>query len=172
MKNIITTIILFFSFSCSAQYGKEFDNGDNYLNNNLNKFVGTWKYSDANQSLTIILKKENIKLPIENDVRADAIIGFHKFVKNDNIIEDNTMYSNTNYSDKKGSIFDFGDDNNQETIEPSFYNLSKNKYVDVKIQYVDATHIKIISIKNTPGLKLKPFDPAIIYPQNIILTKQ
>ncbi|WP_297984494.1 DUF6705 family protein [uncultured Chryseobacterium sp.] len=172
MKNILTTIILFFSFSCSAQYGKEFNNGDNYLNNSLNKFVGTWKYSDANQSLTIILKKENIKLPIENDVRADAIIGFHKFVKNGNIIEDNTMYFNTNYSDKKFSLFAFGDENEITEFEIGLTSQSTNKNVDVKIQYIDSTHIKIISIKNTPGLKLKPFDPVIIYPQNIILTKQ
>ena len=88
-------------FNCNAQYqSKDFANGDNYLNNNLDKFIGTWKYSDANQSFTIILKKENIRLPVENDVRADAMIGFHKFIKSGNVIEDTTIDYNTNFSDK------------------------------------------------------------------------
>lgn len=180
MKSLNKTVKIFIiitmyltSFNCNAQYqSKDFANGDNYLNNNLDKFIGTWKYSDANQSFTIILKKENIKLPVQNNVRADALIGFHKFVNKGYIIEDTTIYSNTNYADKKGSLFDFGDENSTIYIEPNLFNKSKNKYVDVKIQYIDSNHIKIISIKNTPGLKLKPFDPSIIYPQNIILTKQ
>ena len=93
------------SFNCNAQYqSKDFANGDNYLNNNLDKFIGTWKYSDANQSFTIILKKENIRLPVQNNVRADALIGFHKFVNKGYIIEDTTIYSNTNYADKSRGV--------------------------------------------------------------------
>ena len=173
VKIIIVSILYLATLNCNAQYkSKEFAEGDNYLNSNLDKFVGTWKYSNSNQSLIIIFKKENIKLPVQNNVRADALIGFHKFVNKGYIIEDTTIYSNTNYADKKGSLFDFGDENSTIYIEPNLFNKSKNKYVDVKIQYIDSNHIKIISIKNTPGLKLKPFDPSIIYPQNIILTKQ
>lgn len=180
MKSLNKTVKIFIiitmyltSFNCNAQYqSKDFANGDNYLNNNLDKFIGTWKYSDANQSFTIILKKENIRLPVVNDVRADAMIGFHKFIKSGNVIEDTTIDYNTNFSDKKFSLFTFGDDNEITEFNIGLSSNSTKKDVSVKIEFIDFNHIKITRIRNTPGLKLKPFNPIIIYPQNIKLMRQ
>ncbi|QDP86248.1 hypothetical protein FNJ88_12070 [Chryseobacterium sp. SNU WT5] len=185
MKLIIKTLIVLMvtfvgvNFSnCKAQnQSKDFANGDNYLNNNLDKFVGTWKWSNNDDLFILIFKKENIKLPIDNDVRADALIGFHKLVKNGITIEDNTQFIYTNYNENKGSLFTFGEEEKPNLIDPTIFNISRNKNLNMIIEYIDNNHLKITSIKNTPGLKLnfpgKPkFDPTIIYPENIILTKQ
>jgi hypothetical protein len=53
----------------------------------------------------------------------------------------------------------------------------KNKNIRYEIEYIDATHIKLVSLKNTEGIKLifpgePPHDSSISLPQNIILTKQ
>jgi hypothetical protein len=62
-------------------------------------------------------------------------------------------------------------------LHGGIYHKSKNKFVEFEIEYIDSTHIKLLSLKNKPGTKVTiqgqpPFDWSISLPQNIILTKQ
>jgi len=151
--------------------------GDNILDPNADKFMGTWKWQNGNNSLTIIMKKENVLVPFPENVHADWVIGFHKFVNNGAVIEDSTMFSNANYNDKKNSIVAGSKNGFPNILHGGIYHKSKNKFVEFEIEYIDATHIKLLSLKNRPGLKVSapgqpPFDWSITLPQNIILTKQ
>ncbi|MNW09727.1 hypothetical protein D3C71_2067970 [compost metagenome] len=54
---------------------------------------------------------------------------------------------------------------------------SKDKSIKFEIEYIDSTHIKLVELKDYPGLKVnapgKPsYDWSISLPENIILTKQ
>lgn len=176
MKNILFILTIVFS---SIMYSQEITpkSGDNILDPYADKFLGTWVWREGNDSFKIILKKENILVPLLNNVKADWIIGFHKFVKNGTIIEDTSLYTSTNFLDKKNSIISSTDSDNRNYLTGYIIHSSKNKSVKFVIQYIDATHIKIISFKNTGGLKVTlsgqpPFDWSITLPQNIILTKQ
>lgn len=182
MKKIfkITFILIssLFIFNCKAQNSYPQD-GDNIINNNLDKFVGIWNWSDGTESLQLILKKENILLPIGNNIRADALYGFHKYVKNNTIIEGSTEYMATTYTQKKSTLFALGrqDTNLPNELGLAIHHTSKNKSIDAKIIYIDSTHIKLVQLKNYPGLKVnvpgKPsYDWSISLPENIILTKQ
>ncbi|MBD3907053.1 hypothetical protein NAL32_21415 [Chryseobacterium sp. Ch-15] len=179
MKNMLKIIPIFivtlFMFNCKAQDSIP-NPGDNILDNNINKFVGTWYWADNGNSFKIILKKENILFTSAN-IRADRLIGFHQFIQNNIIIEDATQYSNTNYTDKKSTILGAGVKNEANLISGSIRHLTKNKSVHFEIQYIDPTHIKLTELKNTPGIKVNlpgkpPYDRSISLPQDIILTKQ
>ncbi len=179
MKNLIKIVFLLTSLSITHLYAQTNfpKDGDNILNPNLDKFIGTWHWEDNGKSFTIILKKENIKPLIVQDIRADALIGFHKYSSNGVDIENTLQYSNTNYNDKKSSIITFGNSNIPNVIKIGISHSSKNKTVSADIEYIDANHIKIINIENTPGLKINlpgkpPYDWSITLPKNIVLTKQ
>lgn len=151
--------------------------GDNVLDPHIDKFVGTWKWQEGNNSLTLIIKKENILFPNLQDIRADWVVGFHKFVKNGVTLEDSTMYSNTTFSDKKHTVSGKTKYNHPNILVGGIGHKSKKKYVNYEIEYIDPTHIKIISLKNPEGTRVRapgepPFDWSISLPSNIILTKQ
>jgi len=151
--------------------------GDNILYPNADKFMGTWKWQNGNNSLKLTFKKENILLPFPDNVHADWVIGFHKFVNNGSTIEDSSMFSSTNYVDKKNTIVAGSKNGFPNILHGYIQHKSKNKSVEFEIEFIDATHIKLVSLKNRPGLKVSapgqpPFDWSIALPQNIILNKQ
>ena len=168
IKNIITIFVIFVSTLINAQMNP----GDNTLDPYIDKFVGTWKWENGNNSLILFLKKENISLPVLNNVHSDILFGFHKFIQNGTIIEDNLGFSYTSFNEKKSSILGNSEDNNHDRVLLYMDHISKKKNIDIIIQYIDLSHIKIISVKNPSGTKLKPYDKTISLPQDIILTKQ
>ncbi|MDF2552060.1 MAG: Uncharacterized protein K0R77_1335 [Chryseobacterium sp.] len=174
MKNIIylLSIICCIGFNnCSAQ-NTPYHRVDPYID----KFVGTWKWGNTTNGLTLVMKKEsNINIIDSNTDTFDILIGFHKIYKNGLITEDTTIYSNTNFSDKKRSIKAISDESNTNDI--IVFMPHKNKGIRLKITYIDNTHIKIIEVKNQEGARFikpgqSPTDWSIDIPNNIILTKQ
>ncbi len=153
--------------------------GDNIKNNDINKFIGTWKWEYEKETLIFILKKENILHSFGKNIREDMIIGFHDLSKNGQIIETSTQYSYTNYSLKnnKSTIYASTNKHNPNILSGSINHLSKNKTVNFEIEYLDYNKIKLKKIENRGGIKIntqgKPaYDWSISLPQNIILTRQ
>lgn len=168
---------LFFLFIMFQANGQEFPEDNSHtINNDINKFVGTWKWTNQDKSFTIILKKETILYPMGTNITVDNLIGFHKYTVNNVIIENSTEYSNTSYWDRKTTIFGKTRDNPNKVMG-SFEHLSKNKSVNFTIEYIDATHFKLLSLEQRTDLYLlntgeSPRLPGISLPQNIIFTKQ
>ncbi|MFY1047272.1 DUF6705 family protein [Chryseobacterium sp. GP-SGM7] len=176
MKNIIFLIFALFMININAQNTLP-QPGDNILDPNADKFMGTWKWENGNSSFTLIMHKENVLVPFPDNVHADWVIGFHKFINNGSIIEDFSMFSNTNFNDKKKSIVAKSKNGFPNILHGYMQHKSKNKSVEFEIEYIDSTHIKLLSLKNKPGTKVTiqgqpAFDWSISLPQNIILTKQ
>lgn len=164
------------TYNCQAQNTYPQD-GDNITNNNLDKFVGTWNWSGNGKSFQLILKKENVLLPMGNNIKADMLYGFHKYTQNNIVVENSTQYSNTSYTSKKHTVSGMGDHNIPNKIGGGITHISKNKSIRYEIDYLDSTHIKLIKLENSPGIKLNvsgqiPYDSSISLPQDIILTKQ
>lgn len=182
MKNIpfkilaFLTILLFISNTCMAQE-LNFTLGVANPNPNLDKFVGTWKWQNGNKSFTIVLKKQNITLPpIDKNVTADIIYGFHQYNNGSEIIETSLNFQNTNFNDKKSTILGGTRYRNNQIIKGSIDHLSKNKSVNFEIEYINDTQIKLVSLENPPGIKLvidnqPDYDWEITLPQDIVLTK-
>ncbi|WP_368407658.1 DUF6705 family protein [Chryseobacterium edaphi] len=184
MKNISLIILLLFTshFAKSQQLSPNVTitpmQCSSYIPNPLmDKFVGHWKWTSSNNSFEMILKKEKTYNIIEDDHSCvDYIIGFHQYIKNGVIIENSLQHQNTNFSQKLKSIFGAGVIPG-DILWAGIDNLSTGSHVKMEVEYIDATHIKIKSIKNYPGTKLYlPGETIpsseITLPQNIILTKQ
>ncbi len=172
---IICTLLIIVTMNCKAQIPQD---GDNILNNHINKFVGTWNWSAGGKSLQLVLKKENVKQPFGNNIYADVIIGFHKYMDNGSTIENSTQYSSETFSMQGNStIYGSTENNNPNKLSGGMTHKSKNKSINFEIEYIDANHIKIVKLKNRSGMKVTvpgqpPYDWSISLPQNIILTKQ
>lgn len=178
MKNIIKLLNIILIFicinNCSAQsYYRPDPDAD--------KFAGIWKWGDTTNGLTLIMKKENnVKILGNNDnTIMDLLIGFYKLYKNGQLKEDTTMYSNTNFADKKRGFIGTTETgtsiNNPDQLRVLMSH--KNKSIEVVVVYLDATHIKITKVRNTEGVRVilpgqSPTDWSIDIPENIILTKQ
>lgn len=146
------------------------------INHNIDKFVGTWIWANGNERLVLIFKKENILLPLEGNVRADVLYGFHQYQKNNAVIESSTLYSNGSYLDKKSTLLG-GSFDNPNTLTGSIQHITKNKSVHYEIEFIDTNHIKLVKLDNYEGIRINiagqpTYDGAISLSQNIVLTKQ
>jgi len=93
MKNILNLLVLFIVFSCKAQTIIPIAGGNNPLkyksgtynkdvDNDLDKFVGIWKFQQGNTSLEIIFKKIVHSYYSIGGYYEDLLIGEYRYVAN------------------------------------------------------------------------------------------
>ncbi|QNK77763.1 MULTISPECIES: DUF6705 family protein [Winogradskyella] len=90
MKNILIAVILMTSFACKAQspivpldtyiHNTPEEGYIKDLDNELDKFVGTWKFTSGLTSLTIELQK--LELFYNGKYYQDLLIGEYKYIEN------------------------------------------------------------------------------------------
>ncbi|MEY8849929.1 DUF6705 family protein [Psychroserpens sp. XS_ASV72] len=93
-RGIIVLYFFLAIYSCKSQiiplteyYGED-DNGAYYkdVDNDLDKFVGTWKWEDGNNSLTVtFIKEENMQSTIGNS-SYDILAGEYRYEENGQIL--------------------------------------------------------------------------------------
>lgn len=181
-KNIIKIILVLLVIISSKVISQtlNLNPGANNPNPNLDKYIGTWKWEANGKTFIWVIKKQNIPIPpFDRNITADIIYGFHKYTEGGAVIENSLDFSNTIFEDKKSTIFGgMGLNGNANFLKGSIEHISKNKKdIDFKIEYIDSTHIKLVSLKNGEGIRFTfpgqaPFDWSISLPQDIILTKQ
>ncbi len=96
MKNLLFTIMVLIVFSCKAQspiiqlgdYSTELVNNSYWkdVNNEINKFEGTWKYEEGNAEFIIALTKN--EQYYNGSYFEDRIIGDYKYVENGILVAD------------------------------------------------------------------------------------
>ncbi|PIB32900.1 hypothetical protein BFP78_01140 [Gaetbulibacter sp. 5U11] len=118
MKNTLFTIIflVFTTLACKAQQPIiPLDDREDYIpnayykdiDNDLNKFTGTWVYTNGLTSLTITLQK--IEQASFSDCFFDTLVGEYKYIEN-NIVIVNTL-----------------PDLNDPSIEPYYHNIAGSR---------------------------------------------
>ena len=191
MKKVILLLIFAVSFSCKAQQtipmSQDYTNylkNNNYIkdtNNDLDKFVGTWKWispTNSNTYFEIVYFKVLYWNPNAiNNYFEDKVLGNYKYVENGVIIT-NTLNWNT-YNDLYSSTFPaiIGND-----VKPQFKDLlinmsdvakSKTCKADFKIIDLNATILTASwKMKYTDGWRIAPVQPGFSIPTDIILVKQ
>jgi len=171
MKHIVSIILIISFFSCKAQSvivpigsGEDFQKSPDYyvkdVNNEFNKFVGTWKYIDGNTELTFKLKKE-LHYQADTDYNfVDLLVGEYKYVENGvekvNTLVDFDDDSITGYDHNiSGGTFThiapssclISSDNNEIKIEvslddPNDFNITGN----VILRYVNENGVEKIQV--------------------------
>lgn len=195
MKKYLIFLILVVSYSCKAQttfpmsldYSNYLKN-NNYIkdtNNDLDKFVGTWKWISPTNSNTyfeiVYFKIAYWNANNINNFFMDEIFGNYKYVEN-GITTTNTLTWNS-YNDLYSSTFPAIMSN---SFRPLFKDLlinmrdiAKNKTCKANFDIVDlnATKLtanwKLISTDQIRvGTNLPTVQPGFSIPTDIILTKQ
>src|SRR5690554_6781696 len=94
MKKILLTFTILLTIVCKAQspvkslYDDVFESnsGAYYkdIYNDLNRFVGTWIYTDGTTSLTIVLQKKEMKYNniLGNNFYEDLLVGEYQYIEN------------------------------------------------------------------------------------------
>jgi len=94
MKKILLTFTILLTIVCKAQspikslYDDVFESnsGAYYkdIYNDLNRFVGTWIYTDGTTSLTIMLQKKEMKYNniLGNNFYEDLLVGEYQYIEN------------------------------------------------------------------------------------------
>ena len=94
MKKIIITLFIVSTLSCKAQSNIKSLDGDGScppydtncyekdVNNEFDKFIGNWKYVDANNEITFMLKKEAHYQLDSNSNYEDLLTGEYQYIEN------------------------------------------------------------------------------------------
>ncbi|WP_299367826.1 DUF6705 family protein [Winogradskyella sp.] len=153
MKHIVSIIFIISLFLCKAQSIIKSLDGDGScppydtncyekdVNNEFDKFVGTWKYIEGNTELTFKLKKELHYQTSEDSNYMDLLVGEYKYIE-DGIEKVNTLtdfddMSITGYGHNiSGSIF--------VHITPSYCIInSDNQEIKIKVSLTDPDDFNI-----------------------------
>lgn len=153
-----------------------------HYNPNLDKFAGTWKWISGTDTLTIVLQKQ-----MENTHPTfgptEAIIGWHKYVKNGQLKESNFQYIGINYTtyfndpvdDSKVSIVagSEGASRLRMTTIRDISNSNKSEYGYLTLLSGSFTRAEW-KIMDRQGIYMGPSGTIgkITLPKHIILTKQ
>lgn len=183
MKPIIKIYLLLTGLllmNINAQEGPEYR--ENIINKHIDKLVGTWVWTNGNDSFTLVLKKDNVKPVPTADFYMDIFYGFHRYVKNGKEIENTISHQNTLYNHKKWSVFGsgMGMKNHSKEMGISVSSpLKGQRQLHADMEIIDDKHIKIknftrgeVVIIYQKGTPRPPLDLSRTLPSNIILTKQ
>jgi hypothetical protein len=145
----------------------------NITNSSLDKFVGTWMWTNGTDTLKIVFKKENILLPFLENSRADILVGFHIYKQGTTVIESSIANSNTSFSDKQYTILGgnrVGIDNLDLTC--TIKNSTKNKLGELNLTMNTSQNQLFWTLENMEGLKIGPYDFTFSYPLSLTLNRQ
>jgi hypothetical protein len=184
MKKIINISFLILCFICNAQnpiynYNNIPNNIPNGcyikdMDNHLNKFVGTWKFSDNNVEFTLVLHK--LEMVSHGNIYIDEITGYFIYKINNVTIIDTSSNPNTEPSICCSLFFN----SNFENISVQVFDIERpkisfNAYLSYSIGLNDNS--KYLNWKLSTFLIPKlPGQPAPLYdirlPNNLTLIKQ
>lgn len=185
MKNIFLYTILFISLVANSQtlipieekFNNQYNNSiNNYyfkdINNVYNKFIGTWKYETANESLEIELYLvENINV---SNYKRDELRTKIKYIKNGVLIFE-TFSDNAKHIYISGGFFPNPGETDKINMiysEPDEANLmDKRRYERLKLNYINDLGVEKLEWK----LWWQPLQdscPIPKIPTDIILIKQ
>jgi hypothetical protein len=167
---ILIPIIL---VSCCKMIAQPPAPGSNIINNNINKFEGTWQWISGSDTLILKLKKLNASFDTYTE---DVLMGVHKYVKNGSVIENslNRFDSITiNFKKRTALLYQNQGDDTSKVIG-SLKDLTKKKINNLFLEYVAGTPPTIIwHLETAEGTFIDPnFQYGLTMPKDIILTKQ
>ncbi|MCS3870607.1 hypothetical protein J3D55_003523 [Chryseobacterium ginsenosidimutans] len=188
MKNTFLFLSLLVSFTLMngqttyplTNYDTNVLHSGNYIKDTtgiLDKFVGTWKYSNGSDEFTVkIIKKEHDDAFGLNDYYQDTLYGGYKYIKNGNLLIDRLNFTFNGYTDPNCPLMqgsNLSNNQNMITLVGNDRIVRKPVYMDLQIinpttmewKMTPRENISINGSSPTPGAGWG-------IPTNITLTKQ
>jgi hypothetical protein len=155
------------------------------VNNHLNKFIGTWRWTAGQDTFEITLHKQIYRPFLTYPFAGEAIVGWHKYVKNGQLIQSSFQYIgrdinidyNINNLDLKTTIHGFDRFANKNSLYfLRFWNLSEHQNYEANFTINSGSTTQgVLKITNRTGIKYVDHTGTISlipkWPRNITLTK-
>ena len=171
MKNIqLIVISIVMTLSVKAQNLCPYPNGTYATKPELNQFVGTWKSISGTDTVTIVFQKQ--KVHFQDDLctyDSDEMLGWHKYVKNGVVIENNLQYVGQPYDNETESLGDLTRTNNEMWLGFWDPTLEKACHVTFKMVSGSTTQATWLLKDCIPYISGTPY---CTLPQNLVFTKQ
>ena len=166
-------VIIFLFSGCSSLKAQPPAPGSNVTNNYINKFAGTWQWSNSSDTLIIKLSKVNRSF---SEYTADVLIGVHKYVKNGVVFDDVLNKYDSIFLSRKMRTIQL---TNYQSLDSSkvigsVRDITKNKVNNLSLEFIPSTPPTLIwHLKTAEGTFIDPnFQYGLTMPKDLILTKQ
>lgn len=162
-------IILFVSLVICSQSFAQFSPDPD-----INKFIGTWKWGNGQDSVIMVFQKQVVNYT--STISAERIIGWHKYVKNGQVLENSLPYVGSNYNNEynNGNIHNtiLGGPEKVDQIRFYFYDLTNNRDQTAICKLLpNSTTQLTCHLRTSHELWIKPFTLYTL-PQDFVLIKQ
>ena len=149
-------------------------NGSYVINNDINKFVGTWKYKNGND--IFIIKLIKVKFDFK-DYFEDILIGSHEYIKNGVQVEsslDNFNLLPTNHKQRNVFLHKVDATYSPDCVVGLIKEITKNKFLTLQLTYISKATPELIWKSDLPeGVYTDPnFQLGHTLPKNLVLIKQ
>lgn len=172
MKKTLVFIVILFAISANSNSQPPAP-GSNLVNNNLNKFEGTWVWTHGGKTVTIKLVKVNKSF---GNYSEEVLLGVHKFENNGTVVEDNlNNFSLLTTDYEKSSILLYQNPGmNTSKVKGSIDDLTKEKANRLALEYVASMPNTLIwHMEVSERTTIDPnFQYGTTLPNDFILTKQ
>lgn len=164
-------ITLYIVFVC-ALYNTAFS--QTIMKPELDKFVGTWQYTQGTDTFTIILKKISYHFSNPTNTIEEILIGWHKYIKNGQLVENTFNKMIVPYTMDSSSIkLGYVDSDNYNYAIFALIDSIKNKYGWVKFKMLQSSFTQATwKLQDSPGTYIGNYDHSFTIPGNMVLTKQ
>lgn len=171
LKILIPAFFLMFSNIIIAQVPTP---GSNITRTYLDKFEGTWKWTNGTSEVTIQLKKLHYHFT-DHQFYEDVVVGSHKFIKNGVLVENYLPDFNNISQTFLSSIFLWAliDGSQTDEISGDLQDISKHTSGALKLTYVGSAVPSLIwHLKSKGDVIVEPVITGITLPGDIVLVKQ
>jgi hypothetical protein len=90
MRRILILISVFISTVSYSQL---------VVNNDLNKFSGTWKWTSGNDTMVIVLEKQVVTLP--GGRSNEVLVGWHEYIKNGQVAQSSLQHTGLRFDNEQ-----------------------------------------------------------------------
>lgn len=164
---ILLTLISSYTYSQTLPYPP----GSYNAMPELDKFVGTWVWSTGNDMLELRLYKQAIHYPAPLDYDVEALVGWHKYLKNGATVESSLQYVGLPFRGGHSSLL-LGP-KSSINLYGTFHDLTKEKRCDLYLTMSNNNNTQMTwKLTETRGVKLGSFQWGFTLPTELILTKQ
>ncbi|MCX6313159.1 MAG: hypothetical protein NTX08_00325 [Sphingobacteriales bacterium] len=175
MKKILIIILTLAFINTKGQVPPP---GSHKVNTDIDEFVGTWISTSGFDTITIILQKQVFHYPPPLSWDEDMLVGWHKYVKNGIIVENDLQNVGTIFTGSYSQASLFG-----TTLSPhkvyftTFRDLSLNKTCDLRFSITTKniphpTAIWILSNPRGARSGLRGPSGLFTFPKNMVFIKQ
>lgn len=174
MKRILLFIACLLSYTAFSQTV--------IINNDINKFVGTWRWTSGSDTVEIVLEKQVYVIPLTGSHTED-LVGWHRYVKNGSLLQSSLQYVgrdvnidfNSNSLDMKTTLHGSSYQNNpNEVFFTRFWDLSLHKNFELFFTMLPNSTTQVNWVLKQPrGIYVGPPGLNGIYslPKQLTLTK-